>query len=148
MRVRDDMLPTSMELPVVATYLTGTGEPRSARWSIQIPLCLVCTAIPPVKNANCKITLESNETPPKLSDIFEDVVSFSSLDSANASSNVLSFQYFAGMDVTVLVSKSSNRYRLQSNDFHCIWLIFDTLTKRYVPSLINSHFTTRMWACT
>ena len=36
------------------------------------------------------------------------------------------------MDVTVLVSKSSNRYRLQSNDFHCMWLILSTLTKRLV----------------
>ena len=30
----------------------------------------------------------------------------------------------------VLVSKSSNRYRLQSNDFRCTWLILHTLTKR------------------
>ena len=131
-RVRDDLLPTTMDLPVVATYFTEAGEPRSARWSIQLPLCLVCTCISPVKNANCKITLESNQAAPQLSDIFEDVVSLSALDVVSSSSNVLSFQYFAGMDVTVLISKSSNRYRIQSNDFHCIWLILDFLTKRCI----------------
>eukprot|EP01052_Picozoa_sp_SAG31_P018333 SAG31_NODE_1295_length_8952_cov_8.332957_4_plen_217_part_00 len=41
--MRDDILPASMELPVLATYLTSKGEPRTARWDIQLPLCLVCT---------------------------------------------------------------------------------------------------------
>jgi hypothetical protein len=129
-RMKEHMLPSSMSLPVVATYLTTEGQPRSARWTIALPLCLVCTVMPPVKRAACKITFESNQSPPKLHDIFEDVVSQAGPDAAAGPDNVLSFQYYCGMDVTVLVSKSSNRYRLQSNDFHCIWLILAVLTKR------------------
>ena len=129
--VRNDMLPTDLTVPVVATYLTRDGKPRTARWDIQLPLCLVCTVVPPVKNAGCKITLESNQPPPQLTSIFEDVAA-AGAEAANGAANVLTFQYFNGMDVTVLVSKSSNRYRLQSNDFHCMWLILSTLTKRLV----------------
>lgn len=73
-QVKNDMLPTDMTLPVVATYLTKDGQPRTARWDITLPLCLVCNVVPPVKNAGCKVTLETNQPPPQLSSIFEDVV--------------------------------------------------------------------------
>merc|ERR1712216_383799 len=62
----------------------------------------------------------------------EDVVAEGAEAGASGAANVLTFQYWNGMDVTVLVSKSSNRYRLQSNDFHCMWLILHTLTKRLI----------------
>jgi Bardet-Biedl syndrome 9 protein len=130
--VKNDMLPAELVLPVVATYLTKDGKPRTARWDIQLPLCLVCSVVPPVKNAGCKITLETNQPPPQLSSIFEDVVAEGAEAAASGAANVLTFQYWNGMDVTVLVSKSSNRYRLQSNDFHCMWLILHTLTKRLI----------------
>ena len=131
-QVKSDVLPTSLQLPVVATYLTRDGQPRTARWDIQLPLCLVCTVVPPVKNAGCKVTLETNQPPPQLTSIFEDVVPPAAAESGAGGANVLTFQYYNGMDVTVLVSKSSNRYRLQSNDFHCMWLILSTLTNRLV----------------
>jgi Bardet-Biedl syndrome 9 protein len=134
-RMCNDILPSNMELPVIATYLTASGEPRTARWDIQLPLCLVCTIVAPVKNAGFKVTLDTNQPPPQLTSIFEDVVAQSALGAGiNPDSvvNVLTFQYYCGFDVTVLVSKSSNRYRLQSNHFHCIWLIMAVLSTRLI----------------
>eukprot|EP01050_Picozoa_sp_SAG11_P003348 SAG11_NODE_187_length_13061_cov_10.715322_12_plen_191_part_00 len=115
--------------------LTAKGEPRTARWDIQLPLCLVCTIVPPVKNADFKVTIDTNQPPPQLTSVFEDVVAQSALGaniSPSSAVNVLTFQYFCGMDVTVLVSKSSNRYRLQSNQFHAVWLILNVLSTRLI----------------
>ena len=109
-QVKNDMLPTDLTLPVVATYLTKDGQPRTARWDITLPLCLVCNVVPPVKNAGCKVTLETNQPPPQLSSIFEDVVGDAPPADGGAA-NVLTFQYFNGMDVTVLVSKSVSSLR-------------------------------------
>ena len=39
------------------------------------------------------------------------------------SSNVMSFRYEQGPVVTILVSKSAGRYRVQSDSFEAMWLI-------------------------
>ena len=74
--------------------------------------------VPPLKNAGYKITLDSNRMPPQLTVLFDDLVSNSvlanDLNQRSAANNVLTFQYFSGHDVTILVSKSAGRYRLQS----------------------------------
>ncbi len=37
--------------------------------------------------------------------------------------NVMSFKYMRGPVVTILVSKSAGRYRIQSDSFEAMWLI-------------------------
>jgi hypothetical protein len=43
--------PTSTTAHVTATFSTTSGEPRNASIQIQLPMCLFCKLIPPVKNA-------------------------------------------------------------------------------------------------
>ena len=38
-------------------------------------------------------------------------------------SNVMSFRYVQGPAVTILVSKSAGRYRVQSDSFEAMWLV-------------------------
>ncbi len=38
-------------------------------------------------------------------------------------SNVMSFKYMHGPVVTILVSKTAGRYRVQSDSFEAMWLI-------------------------
>jgi len=127
-------LPPSNVLTVMASYTTASGEPRSAHAEVALPLCLFCQVVPPLKNAGYKITLDSNRMPPQLTALFDDLVSSSALandtNQRNAANNVLTFQYFSGHDVTILVSKSAGRYRLQSGTFEALWLVVTELHNR------------------
>ena len=48
----------------------------------------------------------------------------------NTMSNAAGFQYFGGPYVTVLSSKTSQRYRLQSDNLACLWLLVQSLHSR------------------
>ena len=39
--------------------------------------------------------------------------------------NAISIQYHCGLDATILVSKNSGRYRVQSTSFEGLWLLSD-----------------------
>jgi len=129
-------LPASNTATVVATFMTGTGEPRAQSVDIELPLCLFATVVPPVKNAAFKLTVAANRTPPQIVTLFEDLISQAgpgtsqSLMNNSAGANVLSVQYYSGQDCTILVSKNGGRYRLQSDNFDAIWLLLHELVKR------------------
>lgn len=42
-------------------------------------------------------------------------------------SNVMSFKYYDGPVVTILVSKTAGRYRIQSDSLHAMWLIVQVM---------------------
>ncbi|GLE10365.1 hypothetical protein PINS_up022466 [Pythium insidiosum] len=44
--------------------------------------------------------------------------------------NVLSFQYYNGVEATILVSKNAGRYRIQSNELEALWLVSSELVER------------------
>ncbi|GFR41608.1 hypothetical protein Agub_g2332 [Astrephomene gubernaculifera] len=67
-------LPAAHTALVVATYTSKTGEPRSQRLDLLLPLCAFCQLVPPVKNAEFKVTLATNRAPPPLGSLFEDVL--------------------------------------------------------------------------
>jgi Bardet-Biedl syndrome 9 protein len=148
-------LPPRNEAVILATYTTGMGEPRCSRTDVMLPLCLFCQVVPPVKNAAYKITLDTTRMPPMLTTLFEDLVSTSVLahdtNQRAASNNVLSFQYFSGHDVTILVSKNAGRYRLQAGSFEALWLIADELCRRLTTYFryehVSSHSLGRLFLC-
>ncbi|GIM12857.1 hypothetical protein Vretimale_16089, partial [Volvox reticuliferus] len=148
-------LPSSATAFVVATYSTLAGEPRSQRLDVALPLCAFCQVIPPVKNAEYKVTLSTNRAPPPLGSLFEDVLAAAPPGVAQALSGgaaamsagaalglgggsgssgtatVLSFQFYGGAgDVTILVSKAGGRYRIQSDVLEAMWLIAAELAAR------------------
>ncbi|KAG2452068.1 hypothetical protein HYH02_003104 [Chlamydomonas schloesseri] len=142
-------LPTASTALVVATYTSPGGEPRSQRLEIALPLCAFCTVVPPVKNAEFKVTLTTNRPPPPLGSLFEDALAaaspgvaqalsggvgaalgLTSLGSSsaagvgNSSATVMTFQFYGGLgDVTILVSKAGGRYRIQSDVLEGMWLV-------------------------
>ena len=61
-----------------------------------------------------------------LTSLFEDVGG----PAAAAQGNALSFQFWCGDEITVIVSKSGGRYRLQSNSVEAMWLLADELIAR------------------
>ncbi|KXZ41737.1 BBS9 protein [Gonium pectorale] len=150
-------LPSSPTAMVLATYTSQSGEPRSQRLDLALPLCAFCQVVPPVKNAEFKVTLSTNRAPPPLGSIFEDVLAAAAPGVAQALSgggaamgagaalglsgggaggssgtaSVLSFSYWGGAgDVTILVSKAGGRYRIQSDVLEGLWLIAKELATR------------------
>jgi Bardet-Biedl syndrome 9 protein len=101
----------------------------------------VAKLVPPLKNPAFKFTLDTNRAPPALPALFEDMLSQPGMGEemvariTGANANVLSFQYYAGHDATILVSKSSGRYRVQSGSLEALWVVSSELVRR-----LSGHF--------
>eukprot|EP00877_Chromochloris_zofingiensis_P007511 jgi/Chrzof1/3012/Cz12g08060.t1 len=137
-------LPATDTVQVVATYRNQAGEPRCASLSMNLPLCLFCQVVPPIKTAEHKITLGTIKDPPQLVQIFQDLMVQASPAHAEALSrsqaaNVLSFQYYSGQEVTIVVSKNAGRYRIQADCFQAMWLITQELCRRLSSYYASSH---------
>lgn len=124
-------LPISLTARVCATYVwPSTGSSRQMTSTIKLPLYTVVKPCLPVKNANHKITIESNKSSANLNSIFPEFFGINPSGPGTA----LGFQYYNGPIVTILASKSE-RYRLQCDDFDAIYLLADQLVTR-----LNNHF--------
>lgn len=68
---------------------------------------------------------------PEVPELFEDLeVDIETQGILSSNKNILSFQYNNGMDATLLISKSSNRCRIQSGSFEALFLLTDELVNR------------------
>lgn len=133
-RASRTLVPSSLLAEAVAAYITPKGEPRSARCHLRLPLALACTVVPPLKNCEFMFSIETNREPLQLQDIFPDVLTpamETSQEVAKMAANVMTCQYHAaGVDVTVLVSKKSGKYRMQSGSFDALALLTNELVER------------------
>ncbi|XP_050165315.1 protein PTHB1 isoform X2 [Myiozetetes cayanensis] len=152
--VFDDLEPDSSETVVLSVFLKGNctpselegncmfsytiptelnpeGIPRVAQCNFSLPLRLVCFPTQPSKAANHKLTIDTNKPPVTFLNIFPDFVDPSEGDQANA----LGFQFLTGSKTTLLASKTSQRYRIQSDHLEDLWLITKELTRR-----LEEHF--------
>ena len=86
---------------------------------VSIPLPSTCHPSPVHVS---QVTLDSTQSPPSLASLFEDVISSHAggAELVSASANALSLQFHCGLDASVLVSKSSGRFRVQSSAFEVI----------------------------
>ncbi|XP_075127200.1 protein PTHB1 isoform X2 [Leptodactylus fuscus] len=116
--------PADLEGNAVVSYSTPTGVPRVSQCKFRLPLRLVCLPIQPSKAANYKLTIDTNKPPVNLGNLFPDFVEHGENDQVS----VLGFQLLAGQKVTLLASKTSQRYRIQSEKFEDLWLI----TKEFI----------------
>ena len=151
-------LPCDLNLLVLASYLTPNNEPRTARLDTKLPLSLATRVVSPLKNCQYMFTLDTNRSPPSLMDIFPDVLEPVLRDSSNGevartAANVLTLVFHAGgaapgsnaqqsgsgggCDVTILVSKKSGRYRLQSSVFEALNLVTSELVSRLTGYYAN-----------
>uniref|UniRef100_A0A8C3TES9 Bardet-Biedl syndrome 9 n=1 Tax=Chelydra serpentina TaxID=8475 RepID=A0A8C3TES9_CHESE len=118
--------PAELEGSAVASYSTPTGIPRVAQCKFRLPLRLICFPAQPSKTANHKLTIDTNKPPVSLVNLFPDFADQSDEDQVN----VLGFQFFTGSRITLLASKTSQRYRIQSEQLEDLWLITKELTFR------------------
>uniref|UniRef100_A0AAZ3QQ77 Uncharacterized protein n=1 Tax=Oncorhynchus tshawytscha TaxID=74940 RepID=A0AAZ3QQ77_ONCTS len=121
--------PIFKELHVSQILLTFTlsGIPRLAQCKFFLPLRLVCCPSAPSKNAKYKITVDTNKPPVNLSEVFPDFLE----KSEDKEGNALAFHFLSGPRVTVMASKTSQRYRIQSESFKDIWLVAKELVQRF-----------------
>ncbi|XP_064199426.1 protein PTHB1 isoform X1 [Anguilla rostrata] len=109
------------------TELNPAGVPRVAQCRFALPLRLACCLSSASKNAQFKITVDTNKPPVNLNEVFPDFLE----KSEDRDGNALAFQLIAGAKVTVLASKTSQRYRIQSESFEDMWLVASELVQRF-----------------
>ncbi|NXG69651.1 PTHB1 protein, partial [Baryphthengus martii] len=147
--VFDDLEPDSSETVVLSVFLKGncspselegdcmvsynipTGIPRVAQCNFRLPLRLICSPSQPSKAANHKLTIDTSKPPISFLTIFPEFIDPSEDDQAN----VLGFQFLTGSKTTLLASKTSQRYRIQSDQLEDLWLVTKELTLR-----LEEHF--------
>ncbi|EAW94015.1 parathyroid hormone-responsive B1, isoform CRA_a [Homo sapiens] len=100
--------------------------PRVIQCKFRLPLKLICLPGQPSKTASHKITIDTNKSPVSLLSLFPGFASQSDDDQVN----VMGFHFLGGARITVLASKTSQRYRIQSEQFEDLWLITNELILR------------------
>ncbi|KAL2307706.1 hypothetical protein Nmel_000681, partial [Mimus melanotis] len=134
--LKENCSPPELEGTCMVSYNTPTelnpeGIPRVSQCSFSLPLKLVCFPAQPSKAANHKLTIDTNKPPISFVTIFPDFVDPSEGDQANA----LGFQFLTGSKATLLASKTSQRYRIQSDQLEDLWLVTKELIYR-----LEEHF--------
>ncbi|XP_034730323.1 protein PTHB1 isoform X1 [Etheostoma cragini] len=114
----------SFSLP---TELNPKGVPRVLQTKFSLPLALVCVPTSPAKTTKFKITVDTNQPPVNLKSIFPEF----SAKSEDKDGSSLAFQFLSGAKVTVVASKTSQRYRIQSDSFEDMWLVVKELVLRF-----------------
>jgi hypothetical protein len=66
------LLPTGLEVEVVATYQSANKEPRVAHHTVPLPLLLACRPKPAIKASQHKLTLDTLHPAISLTELFED----------------------------------------------------------------------------
>ncbi|XP_077158702.1 protein PTHB1 isoform X2 [Paroedura picta] len=117
--------PADLEGSALASYSTPKGMPRVAQCKFRFPLKLVCFPAQPSKTATQKLTIDTNKPSVSLATLFPDFD-----QTEDDQPNAIGFQLLAGSRITLLASKTSQRYRLQSEQFEDIWLIAKELVHR------------------
>ncbi|KAM7072287.1 protein PTHB1 isoform 5-T5 [Acridotheres tristis] len=134
--LKENCSPPELEGICIVSYNTPTelnpeGIPRVSQCSFSLPLKLVCFPAQPSKAANHKLTIDTNKPPISFVTIFPDFVDPCEGDQANA----LGFQFLTGSKATLLASKTSQRYRIQSDQLEDLWLVTKELIHR-----LEEHF--------
>uniref|UniRef100_A0A8C4FG03 Bardet-Biedl syndrome 9 n=1 Tax=Dicentrarchus labrax TaxID=13489 RepID=A0A8C4FG03_DICLA len=119
--------PADLTGDITVSYSSPTGVPRVLQSKFSLPLALVCVQSSPAKTTKFKITVDTNQPPVDLNSIFPEF----SAKSEDKDGNSLAFQFLSGAKVTVLASKTSQRYRIQSDSFEDMWLVVKELVQRF-----------------
>lgn len=123
--VFDTGLVSDNKVVVVASFTSATGYPNMLPQTYTLPLALFVEGVTPEIKAQCKITIDTNQPCASLHELFCDVS-----QSQDVAQNSVAFRFASGHTVSVLSSRTSNRYRIQCNDFPPIWLVLSELVDR------------------
>ncbi|KAG5494667.1 hypothetical protein JIQ42_02282 [Leishmania sp. Namibia] len=122
----DLIIPSSLEVVVVAVYRGQRREYEVVEHVALAPLPLVARPVAPVRNTAFSVQLNTDQSPPpSLADLFADMAPL-----GNVTANALSLRYLNGSDATVLVSKNAARFKLQGSTMEGLWLLVSELKRR------------------
>lgn len=113
----------SLEVSVIVSYMTASGIPRLLHSNCQLPLRLVAHPSSPAKEADIKLTLNTNIPVVNLVELFPE------FNSSGAGSNILGFSVGSAV-VTLIAAKMSTRYRVQSDHVFPLALLVKQLVSR------------------
>jgi len=148
-------IPPSELCAKVSAIFIKNDIPRCSSMEFRLPMSLACRLIlPPKREATYKLTIQTDREPVLLSSVFSDMfLCESGTESTDlVSSNAVSFAYLfhvqEELDVTesecsttdprvpnkaiatILLSRNSGRYRVQSTSMSALWLVLDELAAR------------------
>lgn len=118
--------PADLTGDITVSYSSPTGVPRVLQARFSLPLALVCVPSFPAKSTKFKITIDTNQPPVDLHAIFPEFLG----KSEEKDGNSLAFQFLSGPKVSLVASKTSQRYRIQSDSFEDMWLVVKELVQR------------------
>uniref|UniRef100_A0A8C9XYZ8 Bardet-Biedl syndrome 9 n=1 Tax=Sander lucioperca TaxID=283035 RepID=A0A8C9XYZ8_SANLU len=102
-----------------------SGVPRVLQSKFSLPLALVCVPTSPAKTTKFKITVDTNQPPVNLNSIFPG-------KTHSHSYCTLTHMYtLAHNDAVCSFSKTTKRYRIQSDCFEDMWLVVKELVQRF-----------------
>lgn len=118
-------IPSSLNVNIVATYTLSNGGTRVTQKKIRLPLKLCLKPATQSqqqqkKSSGFKIIFDTSKQCVNLGELFPE---FNETSSGSSVANLLNLQYYGGHSVSIQTAKSSNRYRLQSESFECLWLL-------------------------
>ncbi|XP_045474293.1 protein PTHB1 [Harmonia axyridis] len=132
--VCDIFLDEELEVPtlkcdVVASIITENGSPRNLTKYVMLPLGLVVKFSPPQKESEVKVNLSINRDLVPISVLFPDLMQDNPME---ASGNAAGFANVTecGKTTSVLLAKSSQRYRIQSDSLVSLNLMVEQMVHR------------------
>ena len=131
------MLPTSRDFSLSIAYTSTNNTPKHLTQSYSLPLSLFLETCKPSKDAKYKLTLETNIPETPLLELFDDVIN----QDENLPPNAMGFSLHTLLQptVTIIVSKSSNKYRIQTDFYEALWLVIEVLKERLEAFSANSN---------
>uniref|UniRef100_H3ACW2 Bardet-Biedl syndrome 9 n=1 Tax=Latimeria chalumnae TaxID=7897 RepID=H3ACW2_LATCH len=125
-------LPAKLEGDAAVSYSTPTGRGAAGlsaymNCGMLLYFFLLCIPSPPPHTHTHNLTIRLRLAPVSITSVLPHFVLKSEDDQVNA----LGFQFITGSRVTLLASKTSQRYRIQSEDFEDLWLLTKELICRF-----------------
>ncbi|XP_065287085.1 protein PTHB1 isoform X1 [Dermacentor albipictus] len=119
----ETMLPSSLDLKVVAFYQNSSGASQLVQASMHLPLALVARPCVAERTYEHKLTIETNKPSVPSNELFPDFA-------CDITSQTIGIQFLHGPQASILVSKSSQKYRIQSDNIAVLWIPVLELLRR------------------
>ena len=141
---------SSLEAEVSATYITASGEPQVATYPFSVPLFMACGLKTASKSATHKFTLDTGGAPIMPTELFSDLLFATQECGLNPSEllgnvdQAIGLQFWTAPQpsegvmqeragaatASILVSKTSGRYRVQSDCLPALALVLQEVESR------------------
>ena len=168
-----DCLPAGLETEIVASYTAASGEPRVASHRFLLPMFIACRPKHAAKNAAFKFTLDTALPAQPLAVLFEDLI-YAAVEAGqdvqealgSTAAQAMGFELWAAAGpetnspnqphaptnpspahVSILVSKTAGRYRVQSDCLPALYLVTAELERRLIERLSKIDNQPRLVTC-